>query len=51
VMGDLGNHLMEIAPKRARYEVSLEKKSWIGGGKLLVWYLPLNLVEMRDRGM
>jgi len=51
VMDDLGNHLMEIAPKPALYEVSLEKRNLKGGGKLLVWYPPLSLVGKKDRDM
>jgi hypothetical protein len=51
VMVDLGNHLMEIAPRPALYEVSLEKKSLKGGGKLLVWFLPLSLIGKKDRDM
>jgi hypothetical protein len=34
VMADLGNHLMEIAPRPALYEVRPDKKSLRGGGKL-----------------
>ena len=51
MMDDLGNLLMATVPKPVRYEVSLEKRNLIGGGKLLVWSLPLNLVGKRDRGM
>jgi hypothetical protein len=51
VMVDLGNHLMEIAPNRALYEVRLDKKSLKGGGKQLVWSLPLSPLETRDRDM
>ena len=50
-MDDPGNHLMEIAPKPVLYEVSLEKRNLKGGGRLSVWFLPLNLVGKKDRDM
>lgn len=50
-MVDLENLLMETALKPVQYEVSLEKKNLTGGGKQSVWFLPLSLLETRDRGM
>ena len=50
-MVDLGNLPMETALKPVRYEVFLEKKNSKGGGKQLVWFLPLSPQGTRDRGM